>query len=199
MFTNLRGREYQKYVLNIMALYKQRPDLKAYLELLLSLMTVAFLTIFAIKPTVVTIGDLLTKINSEQITSDQLNTKIKNLGVAQKLYNSNTGTILLLNQAVPTNPDVATYIRQTEGALNRDQVKPVNITVGEVSLTAATESGLISVTTSSSGTYTSLTSFLKDVESLLRPAFIAKLDLVNLVQEGAKTLNLTVTAHAPYK
>ncbi len=198
MGNNLKGREYQKYVLNIMALYKQRPDLKAYLELLLSIGTVAILTIFAIKPTLVTIADLFTKIKSEQDTSNEMDLKIKNLGIAQTIYTQNQAKISLLSQAVPETSEVASYVRQTEGVIKKENLSPVTISVDTVKLTEATNSGLINVTTSVSGAYSGFVNFIKDIEALRRPSFISKLDLVSITDQGKRSLNLTTTTQVPY-
>src|SRR5690348_2925170 len=80
-----KGPTYQKYLLDIMTIYKQRGDLQAYLEILLSIVAVGVFAVFAIKPTLVTIGGLITKNQTLQKTSNDLDTKIKNLGIAQTL------------------------------------------------------------------------------------------------------------------
>lgn len=199
MRNSFRGREYQKYLLNIMALYKQRPDLKAYLELLLSIATIGVFVIFAIKPTLVTIADLIIKINTLQQTSDAMDTKIKNLGIAQTLYNANGDKITLLNeQAVPANPNVAAYVRQTEGLTKKNNISTVSVSVDTSPLVAATGSGTINVTETLTGAYGDLASFLKDVELLRRPTFIDKLDIVSFNSGQGTTLNLTTQSEVPY-
>lgn len=181
-----------------MAFYNQRPDLKAYLELFLSIVTIAFLTIFAIKPTVVTIIDLLNKINAEQQTSDQLDTKIRNLTTAQNLYNNNQDKISLLSLAVPQVPDVSSYIRQNEGVMKKDNTSPVNVSVDEVSLSNATASGSFNVTSIVSGDYSGLLGYLRDIEALRRPSFVSKLDILSQTQQGIAILNLSATLKVPY-
>lgn len=198
MGNSLRSREYQKYLMNIMALYRQRPDLKAYLELILSLITVIVFVIFAIKPTAITVADLLTKIKSLEDTNNQLQTKINNLGVAQTLYNSNQDKIALLSFAVPNNPAISDYVRQSEGAITKDQLTNLNMSVDEVKLSQATESGNISVSTITTGKYSDLLQFVKDLENLRRPAYIAKFDLISITNQGNKTLNLITTLKVPY-
>lgn len=196
---NLRNSTYQRYFLNIISLYRQRRDIKAYLELLLSVISISILIVFAIKPTVVTITDLITRINSEKETANSLDTKIKNLGIAQNLYNQEESNINLLNSAVPDNADVATYIRQIEGLIQKNSLNTTSITVSQVPLigsssisTNATAGVSSSITVS--GTYENLQNFIKDLENLRRPAILTKVNLLS-TDSG---LTLTVTPNAAY-
>jgi Tfp pilus assembly protein PilO len=194
---NFKGSSYQKYLLDIMALYKQRDDVKAYLELLLSLFAIGLFIIFAIKPTLVTIGDLFTKINVLQDTSDKLDTKIKNLGTAQTLFNNNKDTIKLLDTSVPVNPNLSGYIRQLEGISQKHNLTVISMSVGELDLIAASTSATpkaMATTISVSGSYTDLENFIKDVENLRQPAILSKVDFTN----QSSILNLTITPQAPY-
>src|SRR4030042_1069686 len=58
--------------------YSQRPNLKAYLELFLSLITVVVFGVFAIRPTIITIGKLLKEIKAKEETVVIMNQKIEN-------------------------------------------------------------------------------------------------------------------------
>src|SRR5579859_5168155 len=194
MAVEWQGRQYQKYLLDIMSVYRQRQDLKAYLELLLSVGVIAMFILFAIKPTLVTIADLLTKINSEQLTSNEMDTKIANLSTAQTLFNQEENNIQYINQAVPDGANVASYIRQIEGVVKKDSVSAVNLTVGQTTLlpsTVATGSAnTATVSVSMSGNYQNLGNAMQDLENLRRPALLNKIDF------NAQTL--TVSLQTPY-
>ncbi len=209
MAADWKGGQYQRYLLNISALYKQRPDLKAYLELLLSIGAIAMFIVFAIKPTLITIADLLTKINSEQQTSTALDTKLKNLGTALTIFTEQKSNIDVLNTSVPTGPDVASYIRQIEGVVKKNSGSVTTISVDQVNLIAPSTIASASADTSSpktinislsvSGTYQNLFGLLQDLENLRRPETLNKLDF-NIVQtsDNSKTLNLTLSSQSPY-
>ncbi|HSX49018.1 MAG TPA: type 4a pilus biogenesis protein PilO [Candidatus Saccharimonadales bacterium] len=202
MAASIRQSQYQKYMLNIVALYQRRADLKAYTEILLSIAAVIFFIIFAIKPTIVTIANLITKINAEQQTSDQMTTKINNLSIAQGLYNEQTNNINFLNQAVPNGPDVATYVRQIEGMIKKDGLTAITIGSGDVSIitpTATSSAQKLVSTISVSGSYEQLTSFISDIETLRRPAIIGKLDFaLTDISQGQKGLTLTISPQTPF-
>lgn len=207
MAANWQGSStYQRYLLDIVALYRRKPNLKIYLELLLSIITISILTLFAIKPTVLTIAELIVKINNQQQTSDQMDTKIKNLGTAQTLFNQEQANISLLNQAVPTGPDVPTYIRQIEGLLKKEGLTPTTLSVGAVDLlsqkeatAAATTSSQAAFTVTISGAYQQLLNLMQDLENLRRPALLNKLDFsISGANPETKTLTLTLSAQAPF-
>lgn len=202
MAASIRQSQYQKYMLNIVALYQRRADLKAYTEILLSIAAVIFFIIFAIKPTVVTIANLIVKINSEQQTSDQMTTKINNLITAQGIFNQQTSNINFLKQAVPNGPDVATYIRQIEGVIKRDGLSPITIGSGDVNIitpTATASAQKLIATVSVSGSYDQLTTFINDIETLRRPAIIGKLDFsLTQISQGQQGLTLTISPQTPF-
>lgn len=183
---------YQKYFYNILALYRQRQDIKAYLEILLSIATIALFVIFAIKPTFVTIADLLVKINNQQQTSDQLDTKIKHLGIAQTLYNKEETNIALLNSAIPSGPNAPSYVRQVEGIIQKDGLTESSLSIDKLDLLSTNSSGsaTLNLTTTINGNYQNLTGFLQDLENLRRPSILSKIDFTS----GS----LTTTSEAPY-
>lgn len=211
MAANFQTNNYQKYFLNFVALYNKRPDLKAYTEILLSIVTIGIFIVFAIKPTLVTIAELITKINEQQQTSDNMDTKIKNLGIAQNLYTREQSNINLLNQAVPSGPDVANYVRQIEGVMKKENITPLTMSVDQVDVLAASTSATpttatppnpasASITISMNGTYAPLLALIEDIESLRRPASLSKLSFsVSQVDKNTQVLNLTLSAHAPFE
>ncbi len=208
MAANWKGNQYQRYLLDVMALYRQRPDLKAYMELLLSIATIALFILFAIKPTLITIADLLTKIKSEETTSTLLDTKIKNLGIAQGLFNGQKANIDLLKQAVPDSPEVSSYIRQVEGVIKKDSVVTSTLSVDRVSLTPTTgtassnllNENSINVGISTTGSYQNLSSLIVDLENLRRPSILKKVDFnITQLNDLSKILNLSISSSVPYK
>ncbi len=192
---NYKGGTYQKYLQNIVILYKQRQDLRSYLEILLSVVTIIIFVIFAIKPTLVTITDLITKIQSQQETSNKLDEKIKNLGTAQNLYAKEESKINILQEAVPDNPDVAGYIRQIEGLIKKENLTTLNLGASQVDLTGASVSAqILGTTISVSGDHTKLENLMKNIENLRRPSNLIKIS--ESISENI--LNLTITGQTPY-
>jgi len=77
MATGWKGQyfRYKGFFPKFISLYKQRRDLRAFLELILSLSVIIILSVFALKPTVLTIVSLYKEINSKRDTLALLNQK----------------------------------------------------------------------------------------------------------------------------
>ncbi len=69
---------YRSYFLNVLNLYKRKEDLRMFLEIMLSLSAISFFSIFALRPTFLTIATLLKEINAKKGTIITMDTKIKN-------------------------------------------------------------------------------------------------------------------------
>src|SRR3972149_11044320 len=87
---------YKSYFLNVVGSYRERADIRVYLEILLSLVTVSIFSIFALRPTLLTIAHLTREIQSKQQTLKTMEDKIGNLGQAQSLYDRERAKIALL-------------------------------------------------------------------------------------------------------
>ncbi|RLC32718.1 hypothetical protein DRH13_01255 [Candidatus Woesebacteria bacterium] len=203
---------YRSYFLNIVNIYKQRRDLKVFLELLLTLATVSFFAVFALKPTLLTVIELLKEIETKEETVEKMNTKIQNLQQAQVLYLQEEAKIVLLATAIPDNPAPDLFVRQIEGLATSYPVNLLGVTIGEVTLLGEErevrsrderqplpeDSKGITFSISIAGNYQELVNFLAALENMRRPV---KIDAVNIISpqvEETQNLVLVVTARTPY-
>jgi Tfp pilus assembly protein PilO len=203
---------YRSYYLNIVNIYKQRQDLKAFLELILTLAAVSFFALFALKPTILTIIELLKEIDAKEKTVEQMNTKIQNLQQAQTLYIQEEARISLLETAIPGNPAPDLFVRQIEGLATSYPVNLLGITIGEVTLLGEEkiqkskkglqplpeESKGISFSISIAGGYQGLVNFLSALEDMRRPVKIDALNIISPQVEETQNLVLVVTGRTPY-
>lgn len=203
---------YKSYFLNIVNIYKQRKDLKMFLEVILSLITIAFFAIFALRPTLLTIAELVKDIEAKKQTVSKMDTKISNLQKAQDIMIQEEAKISLLRTAIPDKPSPEIFVRQIEGLVAKHSVNILGMSIGEAVLvgeekvqrkkTEVTElplgAGSLSFSVSVTGNYQSIISFLSDLENLRMPV---KIDAVNIVssndEEGAG-LVLVATGRIPY-
>ncbi len=195
---------YQKYLLDIAALYQTRPDIKAYLELLLSIFTITLFAIFAIRPTLVTVGTLLTEINAKKGTLQELTEKANNLAIAQNLLQEQRENIDLLNKAIPSSAEPESYVRQIEGIALKDNVVITSTKTGEIPLVTPqnqtqqpSNSFEISIS-AKSPSYKEISDFAKDVENLLRPASPQTVSEILNEAIESKDFILNYTAIIPY-
>jgi hypothetical protein len=114
--------KYKSYIVNALQVYQKKSELKAYLEIILSLLTVIIFMIFFIRPTLTTIGELYKNINTKKETLSKIDLKINQLSKAKEIYLENETKIDILKQAIPTEAKPENFVRQTEGIVFDSQV-----------------------------------------------------------------------------
>ena len=203
---------YKEYFLNVLTIYKQKEDLRMFLEILLSLATVSFFGAFALRPTLVTIAALLTEINSKEEIVAKLDTKIQNLSLATSLMESEATRLPFIENAVPASASPETLVRQVEGLAAKNGINLLGVSLGQVTLVgevkkAPPEEGVtplpedalgISFSISLSGNYPEILGFLADLEKLRRPLAIDTTGITTTEREEGKTLVILVSGRAPY-
>lgn len=122
---------YKSYFLDIGTLYRERADLRAYLEIILSLLTVSVFALFALKPTLLTIAELIRQIEVKRETLSQMNSKIKDIRTAQTLYDKQGEKLKYLEQAIPSLASPDTLTRQMEGLAINNNVSLDKFSVNE--------------------------------------------------------------------
>jgi hypothetical protein len=197
-----------------MARYRERDDLKAYLEILFSLATVSVFAVFAFRPTLLTIAGLIKDIDTKEETLVTMNSKIQDLSKAQNLYDQERKNILLLGTAVPKDPSVDVFARQIEGLFGK-RAQSVRLFIEETTILGAqnkkdpeeaesdfpeeAESVSFSVSTSARiDHYSSLSGFLLDFEKLRRPIKIDSLTFSSNRNSEQEMLTLIVQGKFPY-
>lgn len=203
---------YKDYFLNILSVYKQKEDLRMFLEVLLSLATISFFATFALRPTVVTISALLKEIKSKEEVIAKMDTKIQNLAIAQALIDSEVVRLPFINQSVPGMASPEDFVRQLEGLAARNGVNLLGVSLGQVTLVGETkkavnEEGLtplpqgalgLPFSLSVSGAYPQLLAFLADLEALRRPLTIDTSGITASETDAGKVLVILVSGRAPY-
>ena len=184
-----------------------------FMEIILSLVTISFFSIFALRPTSLTISTLLKEINTKKETVNKMDTKIRNLQTAQKILGQELLRIPILELSVPKFPQPQIFVHQIEGLAVDTQIQILGIRVDETSLkgnlpvknqTAKADSnfpadtGSMSFSVSATGNFQSLFSFLKNLENLRSPVKIDILGVTLSKKEEGNTLTLVVTGKTPY-
>jgi hypothetical protein len=202
------------YFLNMVEQYNKRADVKAYLEILLSLSTICILAIFALRPTLITIAKLLKEIESKKNTIKIMDEKIENLRTAQSLYEQEKDRIALLNISIPKKPNPDMFARQIEGLSGKHQVGITRMSVGEAtilgkqsgnrskgagSMPKGTYGLKYSVNTSiDPNQYLQTVNFLSDFEKLRRPPMIDRVTFdIDRGENDNKILIMSIVGKLP--
>ena len=84
--------------------FYDRPVAKVSLELVFSLLAVIFFALFAIRPTLVTMSDLVKEINDKTALDNRLKEKIASLTSAKDEFEASEPRFAVLEQAIPGTP-----------------------------------------------------------------------------------------------
>lgn len=204
---------YRSFFLNIYNVYKQRPNVRVFFELLLSLATISFFLAVALRPTALTIVQLLDEIKAKKETVSQLDTKIQNISQAQTVYAQQQANLSVLSSSIPITPTPETFVRQIEGLANNTSTRILGMTIGETVLVGTSVkpikkekdllafpdgSSSVSFSISITGDYPNLDTFFKGLENMRRPIRVDAATInVNQTDQG-KQIVLVVSGRIPY-
>ncbi len=203
---------YKSYFLNVIVVYKRRKDLRMFLEIILSLATISFFAVFALKPTFLTIAELTKEIKTKEETVAKMDEKIQNLERGQQIYTQEQTKISLLKDTIPSAPVPDSFVRQIEGVTTKHPVTILGMSIGEVILVGeekvqkrgkeleALPGGARGVTFSISATssYLDLAAFLSTLQNLRRPVKIDATTINSSETDIGKFIVLVITGRTPY-
>lgn len=204
---------YKGFFLNIWALYDAKPNFRAYLEILMSLGAIIIFSIFAIKPTILTIIDLNNEIKTKESINQKLSQKVNNLRLATNLLQVESANLVSIDQAVPDSAAAETLISQLELLSTSNGLTITNFVASDIVLRGeyikkkrvddtnplSENVKELGFSFSVAGDYQNLYSFLQALENLRRPVKIDSF-LFNSTkgQDDAKIIVLTITGRVPY-
>lgn len=183
--------------------FYEKPVAQVSLGLALSLISIIFFALVAIKPTLETMSDLLKEIAQKQTIDTQLSAKIIALSTAQSQLTAKSQQAQLLYQAVPATPDFVRLITMVEKLASEHNVEYLSFLANKTPLERST----VGIQTSPSATlesipfvltfqgqYSDLLSVASDLQSLQRIIVIDRIDII----PPTDTANATsVTAASP--
>lgn len=209
-------KNYQRYrviFLNLYKVYQKRADARMFLEIILSLVTISFFTLFALRPTALTITQLLQEIKAKEEVLAKLDQKIVDIGTAQSLYAQENSRLGLIDNAIPKIASPESFARQIEGLGKIAGVNLTNIVIDDIvlfgenaPLVATTEdtplaapgSKVVGFSLNALGEYPELAGFIASLESLRRIVQIDNMTIGNVQTQEGTSLTLSVTGRVAY-
>lgn len=185
--------------------FYQRPVARVSLELFLSVGAVIFFAVFAIRPTLVTMSDLVKEIEDKRDLDQKLTQKIASLSTAQTSYLDVQERLYLLIQTLPSTPDLIHSVKILEKLAADQGVLIDSLTVSEVPREVSAEipftklkKSSFPVSMSLSGDYEKIRNF---VQALIgyRRLFITDTVIFSTSEErGQKKLRANISLSIPY-
>lgn len=203
---------YKELFLNVTELYKKRADLRAFLEIVLSIVAVIIFLLFALKPTALTIISLVQQIKEERVVLAALTQKVNDLQKANTLLIQNQRFLTDIDLAVSTSPNPDVFAKQIEGIAAKDGVSLVGITMDSIVLvgkskTAATSADVTPLPGSTyempysisiKGSYTNIDNFLKSLENLRVISRIDSMSVTSSVSDAGRVIVAVISGRIPY-
>lgn len=203
---------YKELFLNVTELYKKRADLRAFLEIVLSIVAVIIFLLFALKPTALTIISLVQQIKEERVTLAALTQKVNDLQKASGLLSANQKYLNDIDIAVSTYPNPDTFAKQVEGIAAKNNVSLVGITLDNIVLvgkpkTTTTSKDVeplpgsayeIPYSIAIRGDYTNIDNFLKNVENLRIISRIDSFTVTSSVSDTGRVIVAVMSGRIPY-
>lgn len=198
---------YKRLFLSFFNQYKERQDIKIFLEILLTLVTISVFSLFALRPTIITIAELIKEIEVKKETVATMDEKIQNLSRAQTLYEQQITRINLLKTSIPYDPSPDAFVRQIEGLTAKYAINLASMSLGNLTLLGNNQtsrddvlgtSSQISFSLHASANYSPLYSYLSDIENTRRPIIIKSLNVSSIDTEEGKIVTLTFEGNTPY-
>lgn len=139
--------QYQEYRVYIKKLMKetQTPAAKTSLAIVGTIMLVAFLSLVAIRPTLVIVASLTRSISDEERVLAALETKIQSLQAAQRKLDAVKDRMALANAAIPTKVDLENFIKEIEILAVESNLKLLNIDQSGIYLNFGSQPKLLGV------------------------------------------------------
>lgn len=122
----------QKELSKALAKFYSNPIAGVSLELIFSLFAIIFFAVLAIRPTLQTISGLIAEINEKKELDQQLQRKITALSTAQDEYQRLSSEIKLLDQAIPSRPELVKTLKIIEKLAAENNVVITSIRISEI-------------------------------------------------------------------
>lgn len=185
--------------------FYQRPVARVSLELFLSVFAVVFFAIFAIRPTLVTMSDLVKEIEDKKDLDQKLTQKIASLSTAQTSYLDVQERLYLLVQTLPSTPDLIHSVKIIEKLAVDRGVLIDSLTVSEVPREISPDvqftklkKNSFPVSMSLSGEYEDIRDFVQDLISYRR-LFVTDTVIFSTSEErGQRKLRVNISLSIPY-
>jgi Tfp pilus assembly protein PilO len=198
------GKERKQLSLTLEKFY-QNPIAQVSIELFLTIGLVLFLALFAIRPTLVTMSDLLKEIEDKNKLNEQLGKKVAALGTAQTQYLALETRLPILDQAIPSDPTIIEVLKIIEKTASDTGIIIESAGVNEIPTKPAAQPVFeqlqktdITVAVSIVGDYASIRDFVSALQNSRRTLVIDSVVFNVNEDRGVKQLRATVTIDAPY-
>lgn len=182
--------------------FYSHPVARVSFGLVLTIIAITFFALFAIRPTLLTMAELIKQIDDRKVIDQKLSQKIAALSTAQAELASKQTDALVLDSSVPSTPRFPELLKQIERAASENSVvigTLVTQTVPverDVKTVTTLDLQSIPLTLTVSGSFEGLIGMLATLGNMQRILAIDRIDILPPVEDEALLLNLTISVRA---
>jgi len=190
---------YRKYFFADISRFSKNKKTRVYTEIVFYFLTTSFFLFAAIRPTAITISELVRKIKDQKLVAQKLQEKINALTLAQERFGIIQENLYLLDQALPKDPQISSLIKQIEllGTKSNVVLKGINYSSVPLRDEFTEKRREIDFKITAIGDYQNLKSFLFNLGRLRRIVIIDSFGFkIGKDKNENRNLILTITARA---
>lgn len=193
-----QSHSYSRYFVDLGKIYQTKKG-RVYTGIIFSLITIIFFIIFAIRPTLITIAQLIKQTKDQKLVITELDKKINNLAEAQNNYLTVSDDLNLIEEALPPKANLPLLARQIEVLARQAGINIVNLRFNNINLLQTNgvkgEKVEILFSFNGLGDYQNLKNFLSSLTSLRRVILIQAFSFQS-GKEGSNILSLNINGKA---
>ena len=184
--------------------FYKNPVAMVSLELIFSILAVVFFAIFAVKPTLQTMSELIKEIEDKRALDEQLEQKIASLNTAQAQYQQFSSQLYLLDEAIPKTANLVEGLKIVEKIASANDLVIQGISISAVpdELIKAVEGNskreLLTFNIDLTGDYLKIRQFIEDLLDSRRMMLVDQVNFSLGSNRYQKDLNAVVRVNLPY-
>lgn len=196
----------QRDLMTALQQFYHQPVAKVSLELFLSIGMILFFAIFAIRPTMITMSDLLKEIDDKKQLDQQLSKKIAALSTAQQVYLELEDQLYVLDQVLPNSPQLVNSLKVIEKSASELDLIIAGISVNEIPEEKVIQGVALEkrkridvpANIALKGSYPTIRQFVEKLKNYRRSFVISSLTFNTQQARGNKELEARITVSMPY-
>lgn len=197
--------ERRHQAIQVLNRFYAKPIARISFELLISVMAILFFAMFAIRPTLLTMSDLIKEIEDKRELDQALNQKIAALSTSQAEYLQLQNRLLVLDEAIPTNPDLVDTLKILEKIASDRGLAITTMTVNDIpekpqdnATFERLERRDLIMSMTVTGDYPTIRQLVEDLRQSRRSFVVDAVAFNTSEENGASVLKATLTINAPF-
>lgn len=195
----------QKEISKALAKFYSNPIAEVSLELIFSLFAIIFFALLAIRPTLQTISGLIAEINEKKELEQQLQKKISALSTAQDEYQRLSYEIELLDQTIPSRPELVKTLKVIEKHATENNIVITSIRIPEIpdEMSQLKPNAILArvdlyISLRITGDYPSIRNFMSSLHQYRRMIVVEEVSFVVDDLITTQQLNANLSVRIPY-